>query len=101
MLWGAFKKRKYYRIFTVGYLFRIIVEETIEELLGRENIAVLDNSIHVRMEHARSYTIHCLKANTNGTGYMISFYPRGTTMYTENRTCDDNAINRVVFEANQ
>ena len=45
-------------------MFRIIVEETIEELLGRENIAVLDNSIHVRMEHARSYTIHCLKANT-------------------------------------
>ena len=44
-------------------MFRIIVEETIEELLGRENIAVLDNSIHVRMEHARSYTIHCLKAN--------------------------------------
>ena len=32
------------------------------EVLG-ETIAVLEDSIHVRMEYVQSCTIHCLKAN--------------------------------------
>ena len=30
---------------------------------GEETIAVLEDSIHVRMGHVRSCTIHCLKVN--------------------------------------